>query len=299
MVTEQKKVFVTGASGQTGRHCLKYLQKQGEKIEISAGIYSEDQEKQSAAVKSHFPNVKISAIDADDVNQCAEAFNGVSDLFIVPSATEAKVRHARNYIRAAKLAKVPFVLVLSMTGSEDRSHLFADQFNDIEEEVKRQQLPGWCILRTNFYTQNLMLYKQQISEGKLPLPIGDSGKFAPVDVDDVGEVAASILTNCEQHKGKVYTITGSELLSGTQMAEKLSKHLGTKLNWENIQPSAARSIIRSQNVPYSETQGLLEFYDAAAHGKAQWVSDDFKKITNRDPNSLEDFCQRHAQELKS
>ena len=168
----RKKIFVTGASGQTGIHVLKHLARQVDHFDVCAGIYAEKQQQEAEkCVKACCANANICPIDADDVEALTEAFKDVDDLFIVPTATDFKVSHARNYIRAAKLANVKFVLLLSMTGAEDRNYLFADQFSDIEETLKRSGIENYCVLRSNFYMQNLLLYKDQLKQGALPLPI--------------------------------------------------------------------------------------------------------------------------------
>jgi uncharacterized protein YbjT (DUF2867 family) len=300
MVSEQKNIFVTDASGQTGCYCVKHLMaKYGDQVQVCAGVYAEKAEEQVHELKRCHPKLNVCLIDAEDVELCAKAFQDASELFIVPSATEAKVRHARNYLQAAKLANVPFVLVLSMTGSDERRNLFADQFSDIEEELKRLQLPCWAVIRSNFYAQNLLLYRDQIARGKLPLPVEQSSKFAPVDAEDVGKAAAEVLANCESHKGKVYTITGPELLTPQQVADQMKVALGKKIDWTNIPAAEARTILRSHNVPQAEVQGLLEFYHTVSQGNASWISNDFKTITGSSPTTMHEFFKKHLDEVMS
>lgn len=57
------------------------------------------------------------------------------------------------------------------------------------------------IIRAGFYAENLLLYnKQAQTEGKLPLPIGDKHKFAPVALGDVALLAATVLAGEEKPK---------------------------------------------------------------------------------------------------
>ena len=293
----RKKIFVTGASGQTGLHVLKHLASQVDRFDVCAGVYSEKQEEAEKCVKSCCKNAQVCPIDADDVASLTNAFKDVDDLFIVPTATDYKVSHARNYIRAAKQAGVKFVLLLSMTGADDRNYLFADQFSDIEETLKRSGIENYCILRSNFYMQNLLLYKDQLKQGALPLPI-HSGSFNPIDVDDIGKAAQRILADCAQHKGKVYNLTGPKAMNGQEMADVCSKALGSQIKWQDIPRTEARSILRKMNVPQSEAQGLLEFYDLVQKQEHRdQEKNDFKNITGEEPTSLNEFLARHKQEI--
>lgn len=293
----RKKIFVTGASGQTGIHVLKHLANQVDRFEVCAGVYAEKREEAEKCVKSCCSNAKVCPIDADDISSLVDAFKDVDDLFIVPTATDYKVNHARNYIRAAKQANVKFVLLLSMTGADDRSYLFADQFSDIEETLKRSGIENYCILRSNFYMQNLLLYKDQLKQGALPLPI-HNGSFNPIDVDDIGKAAQKILSNCSQHKGKVYNLTGPKSLNGQEMADICTKALGSQIKWQDIPRTEARSILRKMNVPQSEAQGLLEFYDLVQNQKiSDQSNNDFKSITGEEPTSLNDFLTKYKKEI--
>jgi uncharacterized protein YbjT (DUF2867 family) len=145
--------------------------------------------------------------------------------------------------------------------------------------------------------QNLLLYKDQIKQGNLPLPI-HSGSFNPIDVDDIGKAAQKILANCSQHKGKWYNLTGPKALNGQEMADICSKALGSQIQWNDIPRAEARSILRKLNVPQSEAQGLLEFYELV---QKQQIKDqeknDFKNITGDEPTNLNDFLARHKQEV--
>lgn len=314
MVTEKKKVCVTGAAGQTGRHILKSLTKHQDTIDICAAIHSADQQAQTETVKSICKDACVCPVDADDLDALSKAFEGVSDLFIVPTATESKVRHAFNYIRAARRAKVPFVAILSMSGCERRDYLWADQFWSIEEELKRSvgdtADSHCCILRSAFYLQNLLLYAQQYAEGYVPLPIGKEGRFAPVDVHDVGEAAAKILLDCKPHFNKTYTVTGPEAVTGPMVAEQLTEFCksstsGTttgsqqppqqqQLEWRDIPLNDAKQILLSANVPPAEVQGLIEFYRAVRERGAEFErpTEDLHKLIGRPPTTMAEWLKR-------
>jgi len=294
---QHKKIFITGAGGQTGSFVLKHLSKAPSQFEISAGIYAEQKENLERCVRECCPQAKTRAIDADDIDNLVEAFRGVDDLFIVPTATDQKVAHARNYIKAAKKADVKFVLLLSMTGAEARNYLFADQFRDIEETLQREQIENYCVLRSNFYMQNLLLYKDQIKQGVLPIPL-KQGKFNPLDADDVGKAAQAILTDCSKHCGKWYNICGPQQLTGQEMAQAISKAANRQVQFQTISNDEARKILKNQRVPNSEAQGLLEFYKLAELGQlTEEAKNDYESIVGQKPNSLENFLKRNINEL--
>ncbi|PJF16727.1 NAD(P)-binding domain-containing protein [Paramicrosporidium saccamoebae] len=288
-----KKVFVTGAGGQTGTQTLKWLNQVGENMEVYAGIHKGQESRQEDVVKSFkcCPCVTEGA----DHKQLVDCFRDVQDLFIVPPSTDDKREVACNYIKAAREANVKFVLLLSVQGADGASHSWGAPFNQIERDLKETGSTDWCIIRVPFYMQNLMLYKQQIKQGHLPLPLKE-GKFAPIDVADVGKLAAWILKDCAPHKGMTYNITGTEALDGKQMAKVFEKFCAREVLYKDIPAEEARTILKSQNVPEVEIKALLDFYALAQENTFEKVTEEFKDICGTPPKSLQDWVSEHKSE---
>lgn len=290
-----KKVFVTGAAGRTGSHTLKWLSQQGSSLDVCAGIHKGEESRQEAVLKNM--NVKPCVVEAKDKKHLMENFRDVQDLFIIPSAADDKVEIAKHYIDAARESGVKFILLLSVWGADKADYTWGKQFNEIEEYLKKtMESDSWCILRTNFYADNILLYADQIKQGYLPLPTGQ-GRFAPVDLDDVGLAAKEILMNCQAHKGKTYVLTGPEALNGQQMAEKMSQVMGKQITFKDIEPEEAHRILKSQNIPESEIRGFLDFYRLAKNNEVTDVSHDFQTILKRSPHKIDEFVSACKTEL--
>lgn len=293
-MTEKKKIFVTGASGNTGRHALRHLCKI-ERLEIHAGVHEESDVK---VVNEICPDIVMHKIDADRLESLSEAMLGSSDVFIIPSQGENKVHHGKTCIMAAKKAKVGFILLLSVIGVENPKYLQAEEFKEIEATLLQASVDKWCILRSGFYAQNFMLYKKQIQEGKLPVPIGE-GSFAPVDAEDVGLMASKILENCKGHTKKIYQVTGPRSLTGNEMAISFSKLLARKIEFVDINVEEAEKILQDQNIPASDIQSMIEFYQMVKQYSQSRFVDDFKKVASSEPSYIERYIERHKEELQS
>ena len=291
-----KKVFITGASGQTGIHTVRWITKHGTNLEVYGGIHKGEEQKQECLLREH--PIKSMVIEATDPTGLVHQFKEVQDLFVIPPSTADKVAKACNYIDAAREADVKFILLLSVVGTDRDDYLWGRQFVQIEEHLKKKvEKHRWCILRTPFYMQNFFLYKRQIAEGYLPLPTG-TGKFAPLDVCDVGVVAGSILANCASHKGNVYELTGPEALNGEQMANAFSKAMGRNIAFRNVSPHEAKEILDSQKIPKVEECGLLDFYSVVKKGEMDKTTKQFKEIMGHDPKTLEEFLHQNKSELE-
>ena len=63
---------------------------------------------------------------------------------------------------------------------------------------------GWTILRPHFFMQNLL---GAIDGNTLRTHLGE-GRLGMIDVRDIAEVAARILTAPASHAGHIFTLTG-------------------------------------------------------------------------------------------
>lgn len=77
---------------------------------------------------------------------------------------------------------------------------------------------AWTILRPAFFNSNLIHSLGIVPRGGLFLPAGD-GKDKPIDPRDIAAVAVKALTT-PGHEGKVYELTGPELLSYAEVVQK-------------------------------------------------------------------------------
>ncbi len=67
-------------------------------------------------------------------------------------------------------------------------------------------------------------------EDKKYLPAGQA-KFTLIEVEDIGSVAAKILTEPQNHFNKSYKLINYETFTFTEMAEKISNGIGKTINF--------------------------------------------------------------------
>ena len=94
--------------------------------------------------------------------------------------------------------------------------------------------------RAGFYAENLLVYGPQAKSGEIPLPAGKKGKFAPVALGDIAQLAAHILTGegehglSDMHRGQLIIATGPAMMAGEELAEAASQALGTDMTYKSI-----------------------------------------------------------------
>jgi len=284
-----KKIFVTQATGQTGSTTVKMLSEKASNVEIYAGVNKAARLAASnEEMLKRLSNVKTLSVDATtDMETVASHLTDVQELFIIPSSTDDKVRNACNYIDAAKKAGVKFVLLLSVLHPDAKDYAWGAQFHQIERHLQESGLP-WTIIRANFYTQYLCLFKEHVAKGLLPLPTGN-GRFSPVDVSDVADLARHILQNPTDYRYTTYDLTGPENLSAKDIAGILSNVLAHHVEHDDCDPQESLKTLHDLNIPQQEIEGFRQFFEATKQGSPfdDVTSSNYRSIMKRDPRSLE------------
>lgn len=290
------KVLVVGAAGQTGKHILKALIEDKEaKWTPLAGIFAQDKEEQERSL-SKFENVTRVVMDWHNEEQMVQNLRDVDEVVLVLPPTADKKAVMQACIRAIHAARVKFTVMISMYGVDERDFVFGQMYHEVEASLKSEaEFRAHCIVRPQYYVQNVLLLRDMIKKGQLPFPIG-GGRFAPIDADDVGQAVCTILKNPIQHSGKVYNLTGPAALTSEEMAKTFSELTGQEVK-VNDSTSIAKAHLK-QAIPSAELLGVLELYQVIADGKLGETSPDLEHLLGRRGCSLEQWAKVHVEFFK-
>jgi uncharacterized protein YbjT (DUF2867 family) len=151
----------------------------------------------------------------------------------------------------------------------------------------------WTMVRPGNFMSNAHLWAETIrSQGAFYQPTG-AGRWAAVDPDDIGAVAAKALTGAG-HEGKAYTLTGPESLSAAGYAEKLSSVLGKPVKFVDVPPEAARDNVLRAGIPPAYADAILDLFACMKSGKLDLVTDTIEKVTGRKPGTFEAWARRNV-----
>ncbi|MBS1843936.1 MAG: NAD(P)H-binding protein [Actinobacteria bacterium] len=223
------------------------------------------------------------------------ALEGVSTLFLV-SAEESQDRVAehRAAVEAAAAAGVERIVYTSFLGAAPDSTFLLGRDHHATEEAIRAGGVAFTFLRDSFYTDFVPYFAgpERIFRG----PAGD-GRFSPVSRDDVAAVAVEILTEPGRHDGKAYDLTGPDLFSLAEAAERLSAYTGEPYEYVEESVEEAWESRRSSGAPDWMIEGWISTYTAIADGSLDRVSGDVEALLGRRPKTLEETLDAHPELL--
>lgn len=279
-------LLIIGAAGNNGVATIDALvRKYPGQYVIRAGVRSEAK---AAALRQRFPGIETVILDLDRPATLKPAFDGVSKLFLIVGNVPNREEHARHAIDAAVAAgSVEHVLFYSVVGAEYEAILFARQFRAGEKYLEASGLK-WTHLRTIFFQDNFLGWADGIKQGAFYFGIRN-GRFAPLAVSDIGEIAANVLCTAG-HEGKAYNITGPELLSGQDFADVFSQVTGKPVGYVSPDEAATLESLLDSGWPEWQAKGLVELFNLFADNLAAVVSPDGEELLGRPLTRLADYA---------
>jgi len=281
--------LIIGAAGNNGRATIEALfnKKQTEET-IRAAVRSADK---AADLKQKYPSIETVIIDLDKPETLTQAYQGVSKVFMIPGNIEQREQHAKNAVDAAVIAgSVKQFVFYSVFGAEYESILFGKQFRSGEKYLEQSGL-NYTHLRTIFFQDNFFGWADGVKQGGLYFGIRE-GSLAPLNVADIGEIAANILTT-SGHDNKAYNITGPELLSGEGIANVFSDVTGKKVAYVSPTTEQTLDSLLSTGWPKWQAEGMLELFEVFATNQAAVVSPDGEMLLGRPLTTLKDFISKN------
>jgi uncharacterized protein YbjT (DUF2867 family) len=280
-------ILVTGATGQHGSRLLRLLSARG----IASRAMVRNPAK--ADVIAKLPHVEIVQADMAQPDTLAPALRGVDRAILISSATPDMLEVQSNFIDAARKAGVRHVVKLSgIAPGLDSSFRFARMHGEIEKRLEASGM-AWTHLRPGeFMTVYFRQVPAIVNKSALFLPM-EEARIASIDVGDIAEVAAKVLTTAG-HEGKVYSLTGPEALTMAEVATKLAAATGKPIRYVNVPPEDARQAQLAAGMPPFLADGLFELFGERRNGMEARVWPDSEALLGRRPTSFDEFAGRNA-----
>jgi uncharacterized protein YbjT (DUF2867 family) len=221
-----KPILVTGAAGRTGRRMVKALTARGARVRAFVRRPGAGEELRALGVD------QVVAGDLLDAGSVATAMRGAEQvLHICPPMHPQEDAIARTMIAVAMQAQVERFVLYSVLHP-----LLSDVPHHARKLEAERALVGaglaYTILQPSRYMQQLVpIWKGVLATAVHSMPFATSARFSVVDLDDLAEVAARIMTE-SGHDAATYQLAGPQALSQDDMAGILSELLGRPIRAE-------------------------------------------------------------------
>jgi len=283
-------ILVTGASGTVGKAVLNEVARSGAKHKA---MYRSPDE--AAKAPKGTPTV---VADFAKKETLASALRDVESVYLVCSPIPDLVQLETNMIDACVAAGIKHIVLNSALGAGDFPKSFPSWHRKVEDKLKSTGI-SFTVLRPNSFHQNVVTYFAASirAQGVFYGSMGNA-LVSFLDVRDIAVVAAKALAGGE-HSGKTYELNGPEALSYAEIADKISKHAGRKVQYVDIPAEAQRKAMLDQGMPTWQVDALLDLQGYYTSGKGGAVDQVLPNLLGRPPITMDRFLTEFAGEFRS
>ncbi len=122
--------------------------------------------------------------------------------------------------------------------------------------------------------------------------------IAYIDVRDIAAAAARVLTS-DDHAGRIYTLTGAELLTHAGMAARIGRLIGRPVRYVDLSPADLKNAMLAQGTPAWLADALLELQQYYTDGPGASLTQDVREVLGRAPSDFDTFLREHAESFRA
>lgn len=278
-------ILLTGVTGKTGGETAKQLLQKGARLRALVRDPAKAADLQAAGVELVVGDVA----DADTVRR---ALQGAEKAFLTLPNGQRQLEQEKQFTDLAVAAGVKHLVKMSSMEAVPHAETPIPRAHWAVEEYIRASGLAWTMVKPNFFMQNLLASAAGIKANRrFSLPMGN-GTTGMADVRDIGAVCAEVLTGTG-HAGQSYAITGPEVLTFQEVADRFSAVLGEKVEYLPLPMEQFRERMTGILEPWHLNAVCELFREIAATG-LDHTTDTFSKLLGREPRSVTRFIQDHV-----
>lgn len=284
-----KRILVTGATGQVGSAVIDALRR-FDHILVRAAVRDLATDAGRWRGEAH-----VQPVDFDFLDSASQdvALADCDTLFLLrPPQLNGDFE---DVIARAQHQGVKHIVFLSVQGAESNRFI---PHHKIEQRLRSGGVP-YTLLRPAYFMQNFTstLHQELVRRHRIFLPAGNA-RFTLIDVDDVGRVAAEVLTQPgTQHHGQAYTLTSAEPLTFQEMADRLTAGLGIPIGYESPNPWRFYRTLRRDGRAPGLILVMLLLHMLPRFTGTPPATRTVAELTGREPVEFAGFVAAHRDEL--
>ncbi len=281
-------ILVTGAAGKTGKAVVKALAAKGASVRALVR-----RAEHTAALKA-LGAAEVSVGSFEDSRALALAAAGTQAIYhICPNVSRDEVAFARAVAAAAKARSVARFVYHSVLHPQIEAMPHHWQKMRAEEMLFAAGF-RLTILQPTAYMQNILgAWRGIAEEGVFRVPYPVETRLSLVDLDDVAETAALVLTT-DGHDGATYELVGTPPLSQTEIAAALGAALQRDVHAEAETVAVWEERARAAGMGAHERNALAAMFRYYARHGLIGNPNALCRLLGRAPNTLAHCLGRAA-----
>jgi uncharacterized protein YbjT (DUF2867 family) len=221
-----------------------------------------------------------------DPSTWEKALEGIKAAYLVflpDLAVPGSIEIITAFVKLAEKKGLERLVLLSGRGEEEAQKC--------EQIVLNSNITS-TVVRASWFAQNFSesFFLGSILSGQITIP-ENHVKEPFVDVDDIAEVAFRALTT-DGHNGKIYEVSGPELLSFEDVAKVFSQSLGKTIQVNHVTMKEFKLSLINAKVP-NEVVDLLEYlFTEVLDGRNEYLTNGVNEALGRPATSFSSYIDK-------
>jgi len=267
-------ILVTGGTGKTGRRLVARLRENGLACRVAARVITgADGTRAFDWTRSDTWDGALEDVSA--VYLVAPAIDGDPAGIVIDFARLAIERGVRRFV----------LLSASLLPAGGPAMGQVHQWLE-------QNAPEWTVLRPSWFMQNFSegQHVATIQEENSIYSATENGRVPFVSADDIAAAAMAALT-CKAPLNSDFILTGGELLTYDQVADRIGDATGRAIVHHRLSPNELAVRYRSLGLSSGHAQMLAAMEVAIAGGAEDRITTCIEDLTGQSPTTFEDFVE--------
>jgi NAD(P)H dehydrogenase (quinone) len=291
----KNKILVTGATGGLGSLVINLLKEKTDVENLAVLVRDETNE---LAKQYYNDGIEIRVGDYANIESLENAFKGIDVLYFVSGGDDnQRAQLHKNVVDASKKSGVKHILYTSGVWKDESASsplaALVDSHNQTENFIKASGI-SYTILRHNLYAEVIEMLigdKSQLLKTKtIYLPTAN-GLSSFVPKKDLAEAEVNILLNPSAYANKILEFNGSEQITFSEIAKKISEILKEPIQYISPEITEFEAQMNKFGLPNHIIEILSTFSLAIAKGEFDQQSDDLETVLGRKTKSVNEFLK--------
>ncbi len=278
-------ILITGAAGKTGVAIIQALAKSAETVRALVHRFDQVSSLEALGVED------VLVGDLRDQAIMLRAVQGVRAIYhIAPNVSPDEVTIGKTVIAAAQSADIERFIFHSVLHPQIEAMPHHWQKMRVEEILFESGLP-FTILQPTAYMQNVLANWNQILNGIYPVPYSPETCLSLVDLNDVAQAAAIVLTE-PGHIGATIELVGTPAMSQIEIASTLADQLDRPVEAEVVSLEVWKRGARASGLGDYQVLTLIKMFCYYESYGFTGNTNALSRLLGRHPTSFAEFVKR-------
>jgi ergot alkaloid biosynthesis protein len=269
-------ILVTGATGKTGRRIVNKLRAMGHEPRLATR-----EGNQTHAIR----------FDWNDPASFEAAGREIKSAYLLaPSGTFDVLPAMRPFLDYLLSQRVGRLVLLSASSLDRGGPMMGAVHGYLADNAEK-----WTVLRPCWFMQNFseQQHRKSINEDDAIFSATQSGRVGFVSADDIAAAAARALTDGTQANGD-FILTGPAAISYDNVADVIGRSRGRPVQHVRLTVPELTARYQNSGLPPAYASTLAAMDQAVAEGSEARTTECVRQLTDRDPQSFENFAAQAA-----